>query len=126
MTPFEHAVLSVRDFGGTTSDYLKLHEYLDQTKFMLPDWRHRMFLHNTLGITLCEQQFGASITNSNNVEISVREIARKHITQDLNGKVPTLQEWVDGLTNNKTESWMNKPYQPDLDWLTKNHYKNER
>jgi hypothetical protein len=60
MTPFEHSLLSVRDFGGKVEDYLKLHEYLDQTKFMLPHWSHRMFLHNTLGMSLCEQQFGAA------------------------------------------------------------------
>ena len=123
MTPYEHSLLSVRDFGGTTDDYLKIHEYLDQTKFMLPHWSHRMFLHNTLGMSLCEQQFGAAINNSNNVGISTREIARLHIIQDLDGKIPTLEEWVIAMKKDKVESWILKPRKSDISWLKEHHYK---
>lgn len=120
MTPFEHSVLSVRDFGGKTDDYLKIHEFIDQSKFQTTDFRHRAFLHNTMGISICEQVFGAAIENEDGNQISVREIARRHIIQDCSC-VPTGKEVLDSLSDG-TFGKYNKPLQRDLKYLKQKIY----
>ena len=59
--------------------------------------RHRLLLHNLWGIGITIEKFGDTITNSSKKEILVRDIAAEHCKEDLNGKVPSLQDW---LTNN--------------------------
>jgi hypothetical protein len=125
MTPIDHARLSKRDFGGREEAYLPIHEFLDQTKFHMTEWPHRMFLHNPLGIALCEQVFGITIDNGAGNHIPVREIARRHIMEDL-GKVPTLKEWADAMQSGKMEPWMNNPNKRDLRWLKENYYAETR
>lgn len=120
MVPIDHARLHARDFGGIPEDYLKIDEFLDQTKFHFTDYRHRAILHSPLGIKLCEDFFGVTIKNSNGKDIPVRELARQHIVQDC-GCVPTAKEWIDGLCNN-TCAVFNKPNRNDIRWLTKNYY----
>lgn len=118
MTPYEHSVLSVRDFGGEPEYYLKIHEFLDSTKFQLTDFRHRAILHNPFGIGLCEQLFGP-ITQNN---ISVREVARRHIEQDCGGIVPTTQQWLDALCSATHGIQYNKPLKKDLEYLKTHLY----
>jgi|31_taG_2_1085359.scaffolds.fasta_scaffold01514_5 hypothetical protein len=122
MTPYEHSELSVRDFGGKYEDYVELHKFLDSTKFHLTDFRHRAILHNTFGIGLCEKLFGDYITNSEGNNISVREVARRHIMQD-SGVVPTIKETLDALSNGDYHKF-NKPLKRDLKWLKENLYLN--
>lgn len=127
MVPIDHSRLHSRNFGGKPSDYLKIDKWIDQTKFHISTWQHRCWLHNTAGVKLCEDFFGDTITNSDGNEIPVREIARQHILQDL-GRVPTLQEWIKGIQENKFETWMNNPNKKDLQYLKENYYerKNNR
>ncbi len=93
MKPFDHAQLSVKKYGGMDSDYQKIHDFFDQTKAHHADMRHRAILHNSWGIFLCEQFFGTTITNSDQAEISVRDIAEDHVMQDL-GRIPSLDEMI--------------------------------
>lgn len=93
MKPFEHAQLSVKKYGGIEKDYQHIHDFFDQTKAHHADMRHRAILHNSWGIFLCEQFFGTTITNSDGVEISVREIGEDHVLQDL-GRIPSLDEMI--------------------------------
>ncbi len=123
MTPFEHSLLSQRDFQGSPEDYLSIHEFLDSTKSHFPHFMHRMILHNSFGIELCERIFGPVVTNSDNLPISTREIARLHIVQDL-GRLPSLQDWFKTLTVNR-QPWMTMVRQKDLKWLKDNVYKKE-
>ena len=102
MKPLIHAKISAKKFGGESTDYIKLHNWMDHTKAHLPDARHRMILHNSWGIFLGEQIFGVSIINSNGREISVRTILEQHVIDDL-GHIPTLKDCVDGLP---LEPWM--------------------
>ena len=120
MVPIDHARLSVRAFAGKESDYLELHKFIDQTKLHFTDYRHRMFLHNPLGISLCEQVFGNTIENSDGNFIPVRELARRHIVEDC-GCVPTLKEWADAAVTNSLGQF-NHPSKKDIKWLKKNHY----
>lgn len=122
MTPYEHSLLSVRDFKGIPEDYLKIHEFLDSTKLHFSDYKHRAVLHNSFGMGLCEQVFGANIVNSDGYNVSVREVARRHITQDL-CKVPTLKESLQSLINGTSFELLNNINQKELRWLEENQKK---
>lgn len=103
--PWKHAISSSKKWGGKPEDYIKIHDWFDQTKAMVPDVRHRAILHSAFGIFLCEQVFGHNIKNSDNRTVSVRDIGEQHVLEDL-GTIPTMQDWLSGL---KIEPWMSKP-----------------
>lgn len=100
--PLKHAESSAKRFGGKPEDYLPIHDWFDETKAFLADFRHRALRHHAEGIFLCEQIFGVSITNSDGKEIPVRYIGEQHVKEDL-GRIPTAQDW---LTHIKLERWM--------------------
>lgn len=114
MTPHEHSLLSVRDFGGHWNDYIGIHEFFDQTKAHICDYRHRFILHNSFGMILCEKLFGPMIYNSDGKQISVREIARRHIIQDM-GKVYSLKEIIDLMRLSHDEFRLYNPKPPESD-----------
>ena len=121
MTPLEHAQLSVRDFKGGVDDYLELHLFIDSSKLYYPFFMHRMFTHNTFFIGICEKIFGAYLTNSDGVKVAIRRLCEEHIKQDLNGFLPSMQNWVEeyrkAITNKEKSSWMNSPRKKDLEYL---------
>jgi len=100
--PMKHAQSSARRFGGKPEDYLPIHNWFDESKAFLADFRHRALRHHTEGIFLCEKIFGVSINNSEGKEIPVRYIGEQHVREDL-GRFPTAQDW---LTQIKPERWM--------------------
>lgn len=97
-----HAHSSVKAFGGEPEDYLKVHEWFDQSRAYLCDARHRMLLHHAAGIDLCVQQFGSYITNSQNRKVPTRHLAEQHVKEDL-GCIPSLQDWAELV---QRKSWM--------------------
>ena len=115
MVPYDHALLSVRDFGGEPEDYIEIHKYLDETKLHFSDFKHRAILHNTFGIKVCEDVFGNSIQISTGKLIPVREIARRHILQDCNC-VPTVEQTLTALVAGEYEKF-NNPKKSDLEWI---------
>jgi len=109
MKPLIHAKISSKKFGGIPEDYIEIHNFFDQTKAHIADSRHRMILHNSFGIYLCEQVFGTMkqkgdgtwikmpyIVNSNGKEVSVRDIAEQHVLDDL-GEIMSLSECFKGI-----------------------------
>ena len=102
MKPHIHAKNSVNKFGGKASDYLFIHDFIDSSKAVIPDVRHRAVFHSAFGIFIAEKVFGSTIKNSDGIEVSVRDIAEEHILEDL-GFIPTLQDW---LSEMKIEEWM--------------------
>jgi hypothetical protein len=102
MKPFIHAKVSAKRWGGIPSDYLEIHNFIDQTKMAMPDIRHRAILHSAFGCYLVEQVFGTTLTNSDGREISTRDVAEEHIIEDL-GFIPTVERW---LSNMPIEGWM--------------------
>ena len=102
MKPMVHARLSAKKFGGVAEDYLAIHDFMDMTKMALPDVRHRMVLHNSVGIYIAERVFGHTIVNSDNKTVHVRDIAENHVIEDL-GFIPTLERCFEGM---KIEAWM--------------------
>ena len=96
--PWHHAISSAKQHGGKPEDYLKIHDWFDQTKAHMPDVRHRAILHSSFGIFLCEQVFGSTIVNSSGKHIPVRLIGEQHVTEDMGGKIPTAQDWLEEMS----------------------------
>lgn len=93
MNTLYHTKSSVHKWGGSLDDYFPIHDFLDSTKSAMPDVRHRALLHNSFGIFLVEKVFGHFIVNSKGRQVPVREIAERHIIEDL-GFIPTPQDWL--------------------------------
>lgn len=107
MKPLVHAKLSVKRHGGTIDDYIPIHEFIDSSKITMPDIRHRAILHSSFGCYLAQQVFGNYIVNSDGKEVSVRDIAEEHISEDMHGWIPTPQDWLENL---EIKDWMrNRP-----------------
>lgn len=100
--PYHHAVSSVRKYGGTVEDYLPVHEWFDETKSLLADFRHRALRHHAQGIFECERVFGPTITNSTGRVVPVRWIAEQHVTEDQ-GVIPEAADWLRTI---RPEPWM--------------------
>jgi hypothetical protein len=112
--PYEHAVLSVKKWGGKPEDYLKIHNFMDSSKAHVADMRHRALLHSSFGCYLAEQVFGTNldiwITHpvhpghylGQRIKVSVRDIAEQHIIQDL-GFIPSVQQYLDHM---EMADWM--------------------
>ena len=94
--PQVHAERSAKTWGGSVPDYLAVHQWFDATKAHLPDNRHRMLLHNSFGMLLAEQVFGMAIHNSLGRRVFVRDLAARHIIEDL-GLIPTVQDCLGEL-----------------------------
>ena len=104
--PFIHAQSSVRRFGGQVSDYLEIHNFMDSSKSVMADNRHRALTHNTWFIaTVIERVFGVTIINSDGKEISVRSVAEQHVLEDFGGNfIPTAQDYLQEMDYRE---WMN-------------------
>lgn len=104
-TSWFHARSSARKWGGTPEDYIAIHEFIDGTKRTFGDIRHRALMHNTWGVWVCQEVFGRVIEvkkNNKTVEVAVREIAEKHIIEDL-GRIPSVGDWLDNM---EIKTWM--------------------
>jgi len=55
--PEIHAKSSVKKYGGKIEDYIKIHEWFDETKAWIGHSYHRMFRHHSEGIFECEKTF---------------------------------------------------------------------
>ena len=100
--PLRHAENSARKFGGKAEDYLPIHNWFDESKAFLPDFRHRALRHHAEGIFLAEKLFGVAILNSEGKRIPVRYLGEQHVREDL-GRIPTAQDW---LLQIKPQTWM--------------------
>ena len=100
--PYHHAISSARKWGGVPEDYQKIHDWFDESKAHMADFRHRALRHHTEGIFMAERIFGVTIVNSAGRVVPVRYIGEQHVKEDL-GRIPTVADW---LSNIKTEGWM--------------------
>lgn len=94
--PYIHAQRSVLTWGGKPEDYLPVHDLLDLPKSAHADVRHRAILHNSLGPYICERVFGTNIKNSDGVLVSVRDIAERHIIDDM-GRIPSVSDYLNDM-----------------------------
>lgn len=125
MNSWYHAVTAAKKFGGSPEDYIEIESWIDSSKSVIGDVRHRSIYHHTLGVFLCERLFGTTITvdkeGPHPREVPVRLIAELHIMQDL-GWIPspndyikemTLKQWMGGSV--KTEASLREVFPRDTD-----------
>ncbi|MBN9560879.1 MAG: hypothetical protein J0H14_09160 [Alphaproteobacteria bacterium] len=101
---YHHAVSSARKFGGIPVDYQAVHDWLDGSKQIVADFRHRALRHHAEGCFAAEALFGTTISNSDGREVPVRLVAEQHILEDL-GRIPSFADWV---RNIRPEPWMGR------------------
>lgn len=101
---YHHAVSSARKFGGIPADYQAVHDWLDGSKQILVDFRHRALRHHAEGCFAAEALFGRTIINSDGREVPVRLVAEQHILEDL-GRILSFADWV---RNIRPEPWMGR------------------
>ena len=128
--PYHHALSSVKKWGGVTDDYQPIHDWFDETKALLADFRHRALRHHAEGIFLCEQVFGTTIplstcakcgvpkaehwtTNGDDhafsaKQIPVRWVGEQHVTEDM-GFIPEAAQWLKRI---EAEPWMFRGSKP--------------
>ena len=94
MNYYDHSRLSVRKFGGDVQDYIQVHKFIDSSKLFYHHAKHRLLLHNLYGVEMCVDIFGDIVHNTNGRQILVRDIAVAHCKEDLDGRVPTLCDWL--------------------------------
>lgn len=102
--PYHHALSSAKKYGGVPDDYQHLHDWFDESKAFLPDFRHRALRHHAEGIFLCESIFGVTLTNSDGRKVPIRFIGEQHVKEDL-GFIPTASDWLRRI---KPEPWMGR------------------
>lgn len=99
MNAYKHAEISVKRRGGVVEDYLAIHDFMDSTKELCSDNRHRI-LHTHWGIRrVVVPIFGQTITNSNGKFVNVKDLCEQdHILPDyLNRFIPTLADFVSAI-----------------------------
>ena len=106
---YYHALSSVHKWGGTSDDYLALHQWFDESKAIFADPRHRALRHHAEGIFMLETLFGATITNSDGKVVPVRLIGEQHVIEDL-GFIPSFADWGRLI---QPQTWMLKGRQLD-------------
>ena len=106
MTPYKHAESSAKKFGGVPEDYIRIHDWFDETKQYTGDWTHRAMRHHAAGIQWAIEKFGHFIANSDARKIPVKLIAEQHVMEDC-GFIPTIQDWMKPALGNP-QDWMLK------------------
>lgn len=91
--PHHHALSSVKLWGGTPEDYIAIHNWFDESKKIIADFRHRALRHHAEGIFMAEAIFGGTITLSTERVIPVRWIGEQDVREDL-GFIPSFADWV--------------------------------
>ena len=102
-----HAKSSVRIWGGEEADYQAIHDWLNETKELFCDFRHRALRHHSHGVFEAEQKFGLEIVNSAGKRVPVRYIAEQHIKEDCGGRIPSVSDWLEKI---RPEVWMSRGY----------------
>ncbi len=99
MNSILHSQISVRKRGGKIEDYLPIHDFIDSTKELCSDNRHRV-LHTLWGIRkVIVPIFGHTITNSDGKNINVKDLCEQdHILPDYQNRfIPTLADFASAI-----------------------------
>ena len=91
--PYHHALSSVKKWGGTVEDYIRVHDWFDESKKIIADFRHRALRHHAEGIFMAETIFGSTLTLSTGQVIPVRWVGEQHVREDL-GFIPSFADWA--------------------------------
>lgn len=120
MNSWYHAQSCARKWGGEPEHYLPIHEFIDSSKQVIGDVRHRAVYHHTLGVFLCERIFGKTLTIEKSppggpvlrpIRVPVRLIAERHILEDL-GWLPSPADY---LKDTPIATWMSGKRREEVD-----------
>lgn len=104
--PYIHAQSSARKFGGIFEDYLEIHEFLDSSKAVIADNRHRALTHNSWFISVViPRVFGEVFARkSDGAIVSSRDVAELHVLEDFRKRfIPSAHDFLSKIP---FESWM--------------------
>lgn len=104
--PELHSKSSVRKWGGNIQDYMKIHQWFDETKSWIGHSTHRMFRHHSEGIFQSEKIFGKSFTNSDGKTVYTRYVGEQHVKEDCNNYIPSAKEWMVAINSSNKPKWM--------------------
>ncbi|MFD2521774.1 DUF6915 family protein [Emticicia soli] len=96
MNAYIHSEISVRNRGGEIEDYLPIHDFIDSTKELCSDNRHRI-LHTMWGIKrVIIPIFGQYFKNSDGKVVNVKDLCEQdHVLPDYRFRfIPTLSDFV--------------------------------
>ena len=94
-----HSQISVRKRGGVIEDYLPIHDFMDSTKELCSDNRHRI-LHTMWGIRrVIVPVYGHTIINSDGKAVNVKDMCEQdHILPDYQNRfIPNLSDFVNSI-----------------------------
>ncbi|GAA3761155.1 DUF6915 family protein [Flavobacterium ginsengiterrae] len=94
-----HSQISVRKRGGVIEDYLPIHDFMDSTKELCSDNRHRI-LHTMWGIRrVVVPVYGHTIINSDGKAVNVKDMCEQdHILPDYQNRfIPNLSDFVNSI-----------------------------
>jgi len=109
--PYHHALSSTKKWGGVIEDYLGIHDWFDESKKIVADFRHRALRHHAEGIFMAESIFGSTITLSSGRVVPVRWVGEQHVIEDL-GRIPSFADWARAV---RPEPWMGRTQKLDID-----------
>lgn len=104
--PYIHAQSSAKKFGGEWEDYIEIHEFMDSSKVVVADNRHRALTHNSWFIgTVIPRVFGEVFQRkSDGVNVSSRDIAEQHVAEDFGNKfIPSAGDYINEI---EYKDWM--------------------
>lgn len=96
MNSWNHALSAARKWGGRPEDYIDIEEFIDSSKQVIGDVRHRSLYHHTAGIWLCQRIFGRVLAVGDHKQVPVRLIAERHVLEDL-GWIPGPADYIGGM-----------------------------
>lgn len=99
MNSIMHCRISQQRWGGSMDDYLPIHNFIDSTKSLCSDGRHRI-LHTLWGVNhVIVPIFGHTLINSDGKAINVKDMCeRDHLLVDYNKRfIPTLGDFVEAI-----------------------------
>ncbi len=105
MNAYKHSEISVRRRSGIIEDYYSIHDFIDCTKELCSDNRHRI-LHTMWGVKrVIIPIFGHTIKNSDNKLVNVKDLCEQdHILPDYRDRfIPTLNDFVMAIEEEKDD-----------------------
>jgi hypothetical protein len=107
--PYHHSLSSVKKWGGSVDDYQRIHDWFDESKKIIADFRHRALRHHAEGIFMAETIFGHTLQLSTGRIIPTRWVGEQHVREDL-GFIPSFADWVKAI---RPEPWMGRAQKLD-------------
>lgn len=108
-----HARSAAKKWGGSWENYIELEEFIDGSKRIIGDVRHRSMYHHTEGVWLCQRIFGRVLhiqREHGRIEVPTRLVAEQHILEDL-GWLPSPADYIDGMP---IKAWMSGSQRKEL------------